>query len=183
LLFLRIVQAISNESIYVAELESRDNSSQRGKLRIGNNWNAITIIALSQSNPLKAVAELVENSIDARATNVTIMRGRSEGKHYLEVRDNGEGIPRDADGRPDFRYVATHICYSMKRRMKVEGMAGLQGEFGIGLLSFWTLGEELTLTSRGADERAWQMVMRKGDPGYAVKAKRALFTEPGTHYE
>ncbi len=162
------------------KLKSRDSSAQRGKLRIGNDWNAITIIALSQSNPLKAVAELVENSIDARAANVTIIRGRSEGRHYLEVRDNGQGIPRDADGRPDFRYVATHICDSVKRRLKVEGAAGLQGEFGIGLLSFWTLGEELTLTSTGSDERAWQMVMRKGDPGYAVKAKRALFVEPGT---
>src|SRR6266550_1204673 len=80
------------------KLTSRELSSQRGKLRIGNDWNAITIIALSQSNPLKAIAELVENSIDARATNVTIVRGRSEGRHYLEVRDNGQGIPRDADG-------------------------------------------------------------------------------------
>ena len=162
------------------KLKSRERSDQRGKLRIGNDWNAITIIALSQSNPLKAVAELVENSIDAQAANVTIIRGRSEGRHFLEVRDNGQGIPRDAEGRPDFRYVATHICDSVKRRLKVEGAAGLQGEFGIGLLSFWTLGEELTLTSTGADDRAWQMVMRKGDPGYAVKAKRALFVEPGT---
>ena len=161
--------------------ESRFQSDQRGKLRIGNDWNAITIIALSQSNPLKAIAELVENSIDARATNVTIIRGRSEGRHFLEVRDNGQGIPRDAEGRPDFRYVATHICDSVKRRLKVEGAAGLQGEFGIGLLSFWTLGEELALTSTGADDRAWQMIMRKGDPTYAVKAKRALFNEPGTH--
>ena len=162
------------------KLDPQQRSAQRGKLRIGNDWNAITIIALSQSNPLKAIAELVENSIDARATNVTIVRGRSEGSHYLEVRDNGQGIPRAADGRPDFRYVATHICDSIKRRLKVEGAAGIQGEFGIGLLSFWTLGEELTLTSTGADNRAWQMVMRKGDPSYAVKAKRLLFTEPGT---
>lgn len=157
-----------------------DRSDQRGKLRIGNDWNAITIIALSQSNPLKAIAELVENSIDAHATKVTLIRGRSEGRHYLEIRDDGQGIPRDADGRPDFRYVATHICDSVKRRLKVEGAAGLQGEFGIGLLSFWTLGEELTLTSTGADDRAWQMVMRKGDPGYSVKPKRSLFMEPGT---
>jgi Histidine kinase-, DNA gyrase B-, and HSP90-like ATPase len=163
------------------KLESRDHSSKRGKLRIGNDWNAITIIALSQSNPLKAIAELVENSIDARATNITIVRGRSEGRHFLEVRDNGQGIPRDEEGRPDFRYVATHICDSVKRRLKVEGVAGLQGEFGIGLLSFWTLGEELALTSTGADDRAWQMIMRKGDPSYAVKAKRSLFSEPGTH--
>src|SRR5437016_14341658 len=116
------------------KLELNDRSRQRGKLRIGNDWNAITIIALSQSNPLKAIAELVENSIDARATSVTIIRGRSEGSHYLEVGDNGQGIPRDADGRPDFRYVATHICDSVKRRLKVDGVAGLQGEFGIGLL-------------------------------------------------
>jgi HSP90 family molecular chaperone len=126
------------------------------------------------------VAELVENSIDARATSVWITRGRSEGKHYLEIRDDGQGIPRDAEGHPDFRYVATHICDSVKRRLKVEGVSGLQGEFGIGLLSFWTLGEELTLTSTGAEERAWQMVMRKGDPGYTVKARRTLFAEPGT---
>lgn len=155
-------------------------SLKRGKLRIGNDWNAITIIALSQSNPLKAVAELVENSIDARATSISITRGRSEGNYYLEIRDDGQGIPRADDGRPDFRYVATHICDSVKRRLKVEGVSGLQGEFGIGLLSFWTLGEELNLTSTGADDRAWQMVMRKGDPGYTVKARRTLFSEPGT---
>ena len=159
---------------------STDRSLKRGKLRIGNDWNAITIIALSQSNPLKAVAELVENSIDARATIVSITRGRSEGNHYLEIRDDGQGIPRDAEGRPDFRYVATHICDSVKRRLKVEGVSGLQGEFGIGLLSFWTLGEELTLTSTAADDRAWQMIMRKGDPGYTAKARRTLFAEPGT---
>src|SRR5258705_13350193 len=163
------------------KLKLRDTSDQRGKLRIGNDWNAITIIALSQSNPLKAIAELVENSIDARATVITIIRGRSEGRHFLEIRDNGQGIARDAAGRPDFRYVATHICDSVKRRLKVEGAAGLQGEFGIGLLSFWILGEELALTSTGSDDRAWQMIMRKGDPSYSVKAKRALFTEPGPY--
>jgi len=159
---------------------SPDHSLKRGKLRIGNDWNAITIIALSQSNPLKAVAELVENSIDARATSISITRGRSEGNHYLEIRDDGQGIPRDAEGHPDFRYVATHICDSIKRRLKVEGVTRLQGEFGIGLLSFWTLGEELMLTSTDAEERAWQMLMRKGDPGYTVKARRTLFAEPGT---
>ncbi len=159
---------------------SKGRAGERGRLRIGDDWNAITIIALSQSNPLKAIAELVENSIDARAKRVTITRGRSEHRHYLEIRDDGEGVPRDTEGRPDFRYVATHICDSIKRRLKADGFAGLQGEFGIGLLSFWTLGEELTMTSTGADERAWQMVMRKGDPGYAVTLKRALFADTGT---
>jgi HSP90 family molecular chaperone len=100
--------------------------------------------------------------------------------HFLAIRDDGEGVPRDADGRPDFRYVATHICDSIKRRVKASGAAGLQGEFGIGLLSFWTVGEELTMTSTGADQRVYQMIMRKGDPGYSVSPKRALFGEGGT---
>jgi signal transduction histidine kinase len=79
----------------------------KGKLRIGDDWNAIRIIALSQSNPLKAIAELVENSIDAHAQKITITRGREHGEHYLAIRDDGDGVPRDANGIPDFRYVAT----------------------------------------------------------------------------
>src|SRR5262249_54600758 len=54
---------------------------------------------------------------------------------------------------------ATHICDSVKRRLKADGTSGLQGEFGIGLLSFWTVGDELSITSTGDDRRAYQMVM------------------------
>jgi hypothetical protein len=125
------------------------STRRKGKLKIGDDWNAITIIALSQSNPLKAIAELVENSVDAKARTVTITRGREHGRHFLAIRDDGEGVPRDSEGRPDFHYVATHICDSIKRRLKAGGAAGLQGEFGIGLLSFWTIGEVLTMTSNG----------------------------------
>ena len=151
----------------------------RGNLRIGDHWNAITIIALSQSNPLKAVAELVENSIDARAKHVVITRGKDKGQHYLRVKDDGEGVRRNADGEPDFHYVATHVCDSIKRRLKTEGTRGLQGEFGIGLLSFWTLGEELLLTSAAADGRTWQMHLRKGDPSYRITHRPVLFPEQG----
>jgi hypothetical protein len=153
----------------------------KGKLRIGDDWNAIRIIALSQSNPLKAIAELVENSIDAHARKITITRGREHGKHYLAIRDDGEGVPRNANGIPDFRYVATHICDSVKRRLKSQGTgAGIQGEFGIGLLSFWTVGERLVMTSTGSDQRAYQMTMNKGDPSYEISPRRVLFAEHGT---
>ena len=137
-------------------IQAKDRSeptNTRGRLKIGDDWNAITIIALSQSSPLKAIAELVENSIDAKARTVTITRSREQGRHFLAIRDDGEGVPRDAQGKPNFRYVATHICDSVKRRLKADGSAGLQGEFGIGLLSFWTVGEELTVTSTGTDQR------------------------------
>jgi hypothetical protein len=151
-----------------------------GKLRIGDDWNAIRIIALSQSNPLKAVAEFVENSIDAHAKNITLVRGKEKGIHFLRIKDDGDGIRRNEQGIPDFDYVATHICDSIKRRLKAEGATGLQGEFGIGLLSFWTVGEELTITSAGADEKTYQMQLKKGDPGYRVTHKRLLVPDPGT---
>src|SRR5437667_137884 len=151
-----------------------------GRLRIGDDWNAITIIALSQQNPLKAVAEFVENSIDASARNITITRGRDRGQHFLRIKDDGPGVPRDEQGLPNFQYVATHICDSIKRQLKQNGAKGVQGEFGIGLLSFWTVGEELFLTSMGGDGRAYQMQMRKGDPKYEVRQKSTLFAEGGT---
>ena len=139
----------------------RKKNRRTGKLRIGDDWNAITIIALSQSNPLKAVAEFVENSIDARATEITILRGRERGEHYLRIIDDGDGIPKDDAGVPDFKYVATHICDSIKRQLKVDGVNGVQGEFGIGLLSFWTLGLNLSMTCCGADGKPYQMAMAK----------------------
>src|SRR2546430_73883 len=151
-----------------------------GRLRIGDDWNAITIIALSQQNPLKAVAEFVENSIDASACNITITRGRDKGRHFLRIKDDGQGVPRDEQGLPNFQYVATHICDSIKRQLKRNGTSGLQGEFGIGLLSFWTVGEELLLASAGSDGRTYQMQMRKGDPKYEVKQKGVLFPDGGT---
>ncbi|HZD51565.1 MAG TPA: ATP-binding protein, partial [Woeseiaceae bacterium] len=144
-------------------------------------WNAINIIALSQSNPLKAVAEFVENSIDANARQVTITRGREKGESYLRIRDDGDGIPVDAEGKPNFRYVATHICDSIKRQLKADGVRGIQGEFGIGLLSFWTVGEHLTMKTAGADGKTYEMHMRKGSPNYSLDAKRTLlFPDTGT---
>ena len=160
---------------------ARGKVANRGRLKIGDDWNAIRIIALSQGNPLKAIAELVENSIDAHAQTITITRGREHAEHYLSIRDDGDGVPRDEEGRPNFKYVATHIGDSIKRRLKAEGSGdGVQGEFGIGLLSFWTVGEKLTMISAGTDQRSYQMTMSKGDPGYAVSPRRVLFAERGT---
>jgi hypothetical protein len=159
----------------------KTKTKNSGKLKIGDDWNAIRIIALSQSNPLKAIAEFVENSIDAHARTITITRGKEHGAHYLSIKDDGDGVPRDEEGRPDFKYVATHICDSIKRRLKADGQgSGLQGEFGIGLLSFWTVGDNLVMSSTGADQKAYQMTMGKGESRYEVSLKRALFAEKGT---
>ncbi len=159
---------------------ARRPAGKRGRLRIGDHGSAISIIALSQDNPLKAVAEFVENSIDARARNVEIVRGRKHGQPYLKITDDGEGVPHDENGRPDFKYVATHICDSIKKELKRRGAEGIQGEFGIGLLSFWTLGDSLTMTSPGADGTLYEMSMRRYDEGYEVSSsRRTLFGGQG----
>ena len=160
--------------------KKRGKNKESGKLRIGDDWNAINIIALSQTNPLKAVAEFIENSIDANARNITITRGREHHESYLRIVDDGDGIPRDDEGQPNFKYVATHICDSIKRQLKGKGAQGIQGEFGIGLLSFWIVGEALSLTSTGADGKTYQMHMKKGSPNYMLSSSRALFPEAGT---
>lgn len=151
-----------------------------GKLRIADHWNAISIIANSQTNPLKAVAEFVENSIDARAEQIVIIRGKKKGEFYLKISDDGEGIPRDKRGLPDFRRVATHICDSIKRQIKSEGVKGIQGEFGIGLLSFWTVGQNLNMTSCGEDGNTYEMTMAKNSPDFSVIKKRVLLPFKGT---
>ena len=162
-------------------MATKPKAKDSGKLRIGDDWNAIRIIALSQSNPLKAIAEFVENSIDAKAKTITITRGKEHNAHFLSIKDDGDGVPRDEAGVPDFKYVATHICDSIKRRLKADGSgSGLQGEFGIGLLSFWTVGDSLTMISTGADQKAYQMTMSKGESRYEVAPRRVLFAEQGT---
>ena len=179
--FLSYTQPVELLVTVAKTSSAKSKKSESGKLRIGDDWNAIRIIAISQSNPLKAIAELVENSIDAHAKTIAITRGREQGKHFLTIKDDGDGIPHDSNGLPDFKYVATHICDSVKRQLKADGAgAGLQGEFGIGLLSFWTVGDTLTMTSSGADQRVYQMVMSRGDPRYMVKLRRVLFAERGT---
>ncbi len=76
--------------------------------------------------------------------------------------------------------MATHVCDSIKRQLKVQGADGLQGEFGIGLLSFWTLGEELLLTSASADGRTFQMHLKMDDPSYRITHRPTLFAEAGS---
>ena len=159
---------------------AKSDRVKSGQLKIGDTWNAITIIALSQNNPLKAIAEFVENSIDAKAKKIMIIRGRSKGKTFLKIADNGEGVPKDKDGQPNFKYVATHICDSIKRQLKKEGIEGVQGEFGIGLLSFWTIGKALTLRSSGTDGQIYQMKMVRGTPGYHITKSRSFAPMEGT---
>lgn len=137
-------------------------------LRIGDEWNAISLLARSQPDPLKALAELVENAIDAKAETIRIVRGRRRGVPFVSLYDDGRGLELGADGEPDFDHVATHICDSMKRRLSSLDRSRVQGEYGIGLLGFWTLGRELSMVAKTAGGLAREMRMREGEQSYSV---------------
>jgi len=94
----------------------RVKSKDSGKLRIGDDWNAIRIIALSQSNPLKAIAEFVENSIDAHAKTITIIRGKEHKAHYLAIKDDGDGVPYSALGSTCFGKLDQRLNEIFERR-------------------------------------------------------------------
>lgn len=152
----------------------------QGKLQIGDQWNAISIIAHSQTHPLKAVCELTENAIDAHSTEISITRRRRDGEMYLELQDDGDGVRLNDDGLPNFGYIATHICDSMKRYLSGKDKSGVHGEFGIGLLSFWSLGDELRMASAGSDGKVYELCLKRGDDGYDVRQVRGKLNTGGT---
>ncbi len=151
-----------------------------GRLRIGDEWNAINIIARTQTHPLKAVCELVENALDAGAREVAIIRRREQNDTFLEIVDDGRGVAPGAEGLPDFGRIATHVCDSMKRQLAEQERQGIHGEFGIGLLSFWSLGEALRMQSQGTDGRLYEMLLGRGDRSYTVRHARGRLSTGGT---
>lgn len=159
---------------------SRSPSSSTGTLRIGDQWNAITIIAHSQTHPLKAICELTENAIDAGGRRIRIVRRRQRGSVFLEVEDDGRGVAPDDQGDPDFERIATHLCDSMKRHLDPRGRQGVHGEFGIGLLSFWALGEELRMISAASGGRPAELHLVRGERKYAIRPVRGRIVAEGT---
>jgi len=118
------------------------------KLKIGDQDSAIRTIQFTQSDPQKALAELIENSIDAHAKNIRIFRHKNKGKIEIIVSDDGEGVKAGKDGNSDMERIACSICDSFKKNLDEHLREGIQGEFAIGLLGFAAIGENLEMISK-----------------------------------
>lgn len=152
-------------------------------LKIGDEQNAILLIQQSQTDPQKAVAELVENSIDARAKHITISRFRKDGHMSLIVSDDGEGVPASPEGEPDFEHLATHICDSLKRNLDPKSREGVQGQYAIGILGFASVGEELILRSKREGSRTRSIRLHASRPDYEIDREEKHLRSPGTEAE
>jgi len=136
---------------------------EKVELTSPSTWELIDVIAKNQAtNPLRTIKELVDNSLGSEATKI-VVEIRKKYAHreapQIVVKDNGKGWqqivadPKSPNyGVPDLWYTVRNIAHSIKTRSD-ENLrkrdAGLEvGQFGIGLLSFWALGQRMTVTTR-----------------------------------
>ncbi len=146
----------------------------RGKVRPHDPFELIRWLALSQPDPRKALAELVQNSLDAGARKITVTRIRQGGLPCLRILDDGEGIIPEMDRPEALRYIATHIGHSRKRSLSPEERLRLmtQGQYGIGLLGFWSLGRVLEMRTSVPGQRGHHLLLHRDRPDFVIEPLR-----------
>jgi hypothetical protein len=150
----------------IPDHKSRPNDGRNVRLRPANSFDLIRLIALSQSDPRKAVAELVQNSFDAGASQIVICRQRRRGEIGISIHDDGRGVFPELERPAALKHIATNIGHSFKRNLSVaERQAQMQlGKYGIGILGFWCVGAELEMRSRVAGSEVWCLRLRRDEP-------------------
>lgn len=143
-------------------------ASRTGTLRAHDDFELISLIARSQTDPRKAAAELVQNSLDAGARRVVVTRARERGAAVLKIADDGEGVLQDLAREDALEHLARNIGHSRKHGLTLEERRGALGRYGIGLLGFWAIGEELELRTRVRGGRVLALVLREEQPGYRI---------------
>ena len=154
-------------------------------LRPADPFDLIRWLARSQSDPRKAVAELVQNSIDAHARRVAIERRRLRGGPALVVRDDGEGVLPELSREEALRFIATNIGSSRKRNLSPEERRRLvvTGQYGVGLLGFWSIGHRMEIRSRVGGSPVQVLRLVEDEPRVALDTVSAEIAAPETFTE
>ncbi|MDP4029659.1 MAG: DNA mismatch repair endonuclease MutL [Gallionella sp.] len=129
--------------------------------------------------PASALKELLENSLDAGATDIAVQL-EGGGVKLLRVRDNGKGIAKEELPLALMRHATSKIA-SLEDLQRVASM-GFRGE----ALASMAAVAQLTLSSRSAmpshtaqDSHGWKVEAINGQLGAPVPASHA----PGTTVE
>ncbi len=163
-----------------------DSSRARLRLQPADSFDLIRLLARSQHDPRKAVCELVQNSLDAGAKKVSITWFTDRKARALRIDDDGSGIFPELSRQDALRRIATTIGHSHKRSLTAaqrQEMLAL-GKYGIGLLGFWAVGEQMQIRSRVAGSETWLLNLVEDSPEARVERLRARrIDEPATYTE
>jgi hypothetical protein len=142
---------------------ARAGTGTKFRLQPADPFDLIRWLARTQSDPRKAVAELVQNSIDACAHAVTISRRRVKGRAELAIRDDGEGILPLLDRDEALRFLGTNIGHSHKLGLSPSERHArvIAGQYGVGLLGFWSIGERMEVRSRVGGSAVHVLALRE----------------------
>lgn len=168
----------------IVTVRSRRESS-RVRLQPADAFDLIRWLARSQSDPRKAVAELVQNAIDANARTIVVERLRRGRRAALVVRDDGTGIRADEDRETALRHIATHIGRSHKRNLSPRERHEqiVAGQYGIGLLGFWSIGHRMDIRSRVGGSATWMLRLVEDEPRAEIAQAPPAIDAPETFTE
>jgi hypothetical protein len=156
-----------------------------GTLRPADPFELIRWLARSQNDPRKALAELVQNSLDAGAAHVQIVRVRERRTTALHILDDGGGVLPDLLREDALRFIATHIGHSRKMNLTPEQRRELmlQGKYGIGLLGFWSIGQNFEMRTQVNDSEPWVLRLIEDEPRFTIERLRGRLPLHGTWTE
>ena len=132
--------------------------------------------------PASVVKELMENSIDAGSTNITLVV-KNSGKTLIQVIDNGKGMS-DTDARMSFERHATSKIQKTEDLFNINTM-GFRGE---ALASIASIAEVEMKTRQATDEVATKLIIKssqvqeqtycQAEPGTTISVKNLFFNVP-----
>ncbi len=143
-----------------------------GKIRVLSE-ETISRIAAGEviERPSSVVKELIENSIDAGATRLTI-HIKQAGKTCITVKDNGCGIEKD-DLNIIFERHATSKIYRFEDILRIKSM-GFRGE---ALYSIGSVAEVILRSKTPQSETGWQIHVKNGTKSQPIPVAMQNGTE------
>ena len=141
---------------------SRAPSDEGGAQRVNFEYHPRLIRALGAelvTSDIVAIIELVKNSYDASAHNVTIRFAEDAQGEYIEIEDDGLGMTRDVIMNAWFTVATPHKVNNNMTRLGAR-QRRVSGDKGLGRLSAARLGGRLEMITKAKGDRCWKVDVR-----------------------